>query len=276
MVKNLKSISHGIQRTRLKPSEILNPEDIKKLINVATIERDRCVVAVLFESGMRRGELLSLTNHMVKMDEERQLVTFEIPDEEGCKTGSRTIPCAEIYGYVQDWLKCNKSDMFMPISENGLKRILISLFDKAGIKKPYNPHHFRHSAITQTVNIGMQQNAICMRFWGSPSSDMIDTYVHLSESMQSDAYLKAKGMTGENTKVINPLACRCIECGRLIQSGDLCKTCKNSKDLSKENTALKTQVESTQKQIETMQKDMEKIQKFIDMGGLNLLKDNKG
>jgi len=72
------------------------------------------------------------------MDESHKLVTFEIPDGEGCKTGSRTIPCAEIYGYVQDWMKCNKSDMFMPISENGLKRILIALFDKAGIKKPYN------------------------------------------------------------------------------------------------------------------------------------------
>jgi len=70
-----------------------------------------------------------------------------------------------------------------------------------------------------------------MRFWGSASSDMLDTYIHLSESMQSDAYLKAKGMSGENTKVINPLACRCVECGKLIQSGNLCKTCKENADL---------------------------------------------
>lgn len=233
MVKSLKSISTGIKRTKLKPSEILNPEDIKKLINAANIERDRCIVAVLFESGMRRGELLSLTNNNVKMDELKQLVTFEIPDEEGCKTGSRTIPCAEIYGYVQDWLKCNKSDMFMPVSENGLKRILIALFDKAGIKKPSNVHHFRHSAITHTVHIGLQPNEICMRFWGSPTSDMLETYIHLSESFQSNAYLKAKGLAADsdNKIVINPIASRCINCGKLIQSGNLCIQCKENADL---------------------------------------------
>lgn len=239
---------------------------------MATIERDRCIVAVLFESGMRRGELLSLTNYMVKMDESTQHVTFEIPGGEGCRTGSLTIPCAEIYGYVQDWMKCNKSDMFMPVSENGLKRILIALFDKAGNKKPYNPHHFRHSAITHTVNIGMQQNAICMRFWGSPSSDMLDTYIHLSEAMQSDAYLRAKGMSGENTKVINPLACRCIECGKLIQSGDLCKTCK-------ENAYLKLKVIQQANRLEEIEKTMGHIVNSLSEGklpdGLFLDKDNK-
>jgi len=31
MVKNLKNISTGIQRTKLKPSEILNPDDLAKV-----------------------------------------------------------------------------------------------------------------------------------------------------------------------------------------------------------------------------------------------------
>jgi integrase/recombinase XerD len=263
LVKELKRLDRKIDGNKLKPSEILLPEDIKKLINVATLERDRCIVAVLFESGIRRGELLSLTNNMVTMDDVKQLVTFEIPDFEGCKTGSRFVTCSDIYGYVQDWQKCDTSDRFMPLSESGLKVILIRLFEKAKIKKPSNPHQFRHSAITYAVNIGMQQNAICMRFWGTPSSDMLDTYIHLSESMQSESYLKAKGMNGDATKVINPLACRCVECGRLIQLGNLCKQCKENADLKlkvsqQENRLLEQSKSLTEMKIitESMSKAM--------------------
>lgn len=244
LLKKLQKINTGIKRKYINPQDILLPEDVKRLINVATLERDRCIVATLFESGMRRGELLALTNNMVLMEESKQEVTFNIPEVEGCKTGGRTVVCLEIYGYVQDWMKCNKSEMFMPISENGLKRILISLFDKSGLNKPYNPHWFRHSAITHAVNIGMQHSAISMRFWGSVNSDMLEVYIHLSEQMQANAYRNAKGMNGNETKVINPLSCRCVNCGRLIQTGSLCKTCEDSKKLSKENIELKADIET--------------------------------
>ncbi|VVB89160.1 Tyrosine recombinase XerC [uncultured archaeon] len=185
LIKKLQNNTTGVKRNHINPSDILLPEDIRKLINVATIERDRCIVATLFESGMRRGELLSLTNNMVILNEQTQEVTFTIPDVEGCKTGGRTVVCLEICGYVQDWMKCNKSDRFMPVSENGLKRILINLFEKAGIKKPCNPHMFRHSSITNSVNIGMQQNAISMRFWGNINSDMLAHISHTPLSINT-------------------------------------------------------------------------------------------
>lgn len=231
MVKKLKKINTGVEKSYINPSDILFPEDIKKLINVATLERDRCILSVLFESGMRSGELLALTNNMVVMDEKTQEVIFNIPNDEGCKTGGRTIVCLEIYGYVQDWQKCNTSYKFMPISKAGLKKILINLFDKAGIKKPNNPHNFRHSAITHTVNLGMQQSSISMRFWGIVNSNMLSTYIHLNEQMQATSYRNAKGMNGNDTKVINPLASKCVNCGRLIQKGNMCITCKENAEL---------------------------------------------
>lgn len=213
-----------------KPYEILTPEEIKRLINVSTLERDKCIIAVLFESGMRIGELQALTNQMVQMNEKDQEVIFNIPTQVGCKTGSRSVICLEIYGYVQDWQKCNTSDMFMPLSKSGMRDKIVSIFKRAGINKPANFHNFRHSSITNAVNIGMQQNAICMRFWGSPNSMMLSTYIHLNEQMTSQGYRNAKGM-GDESKVINPLACRCVSCGKLIQSGNLCIQCKENADL---------------------------------------------
>lgn len=255
LVKKLKNINNGIERSHIDPSDILLPEDIKKLINVSTLERDRCIISVFFESGMRIGEFLSLTNNMVIMDEKNQEVTFNIPNIEGCKTGGRTVLCIEIFGYVTDWMKCNTSDMFMPVSKAGIKGILKRLFKKASIKKPGNPHAFRHSSITNAVNLGMNESSISMRFWGIVNSNMMSTYIHLSQQMQATSYRNAKGM-GEEAKIINPLSSRCIECGKLIQSGNTCKQCS-------ENTALKLKVIQQENKIEDMKKDIEYITKLI-------------
>lgn len=246
MVKKLKGIKINNHRAHISPQDLLLPEDVKKLINVATLERDRCLVASFFESGMRKGEMILIPNSKVIMDEQKQEVIFEIPDVEGCKTGGRTVMCTEIYGYVQDWMKCNDSKMFMPMSPSGVGRIIERLYEKANLKKPCNVHMFRHSAITHWVNIGMQPNAISMRAWGIPNSNMLTTYISLSEQMQATAYKNAKGLNGDGTKIINPLASRCVECGKLIQSGNLCKQCEQIKELKgklKEMDDLKARFE---------------------------------
>jgi len=247
MIRRLKELKVKSPVTNINPLDILLPEDIKKLINVATLERDRCIVSVLFESGMRIGELLALTNSMIQMDEQKQEVNFNIPNQEGCKSGSRTVVCIEVYGYVQDWMKCNTSDRFISMSQSGLSRAVGRLFVKAVIKKPHNIHMFRHSAITHAVNIGMQQNAISVRFWGHVNSNMLVTYINLSEQMQADAYKKAKGMNGDDIKVINPLASKCVECGRLIQTGVLCKQCGEIQKLTE--TSKQAKIEKDRMQV---------------------------
>lgn len=247
LARKLKRIKTHRVKKAISPSEILLPEEIKKIINVATIERDRCIVAVLYESGMRGGELLALTNDMIEMDDIKQEVRFNIPNVEGCKTGARSVICLEIYGYVQDWLKCNIDKKFMPLSFNGVRKAIVRLFKKAGITKPCNVHHFRHSAITHAAGLNMSETQLCYRFWGIPHSAMLSVYIHLNEQLKSSGYRDAKGMGEGNGKtVINPLATRCVECGRLIQNGSLCKLCQDSKKLSEENAELKAKDRETQ------------------------------
>ena len=49
-------------RNRKLPEEILTEDDIKKMIDAAHDARDRAIVAVLYESGCRAGEFLSMKN----------------------------------------------------------------------------------------------------------------------------------------------------------------------------------------------------------------------
>ena len=246
MHRQLKNLIGDKPKAHINPTDLLLPEDVKMLINVATLERDRCIVSVLFESGMRIGELLTLTNSMIQMDEQKQEVNFNIPNQEGCKSGARTVVCVEVFGYVQDWMKCNTSERFIPMSKSGVSKAVRKLFEKARIRKPCNLHMFRHSAITYTVNIGMQPNAISMRFWGQVNSNMLATYINLSEQMQGESYKKAKGMNGDEVKVINPLASRCVECGQLIQTGKLCKQCGEIQKLTEASKQAKIEKDRMQ------------------------------
>lgn len=265
LARKLRRLKVDRRKKDINPQDILLSEDIKRLINVATLERDRCIVAVLFESGMRLGELLALKNSMVMMDEGKQEVVFNIPNMPGCKTGARSVVCLEVYGYVQDWLKCNPSDQFIPMHAGGLRHVMERLFGLAGITKPHNIHFFRHSSITNAAGLNMSETQLSYRFWGIPHSNMVSVYIHLNEMLQASGYRDAKGLGNGNGKtVINPLATRCINCGRLIQTGSLCKPCSDAKKLSEENSALKARLD----EMEHERKDQND---FI----LQVLKNNK-
>lgn len=258
--KPIKALKGLIVGKSLDPQNLLTPDDIKHLINVAGVEQDKAIVSILWESGMRVGEMLSLTNRMIQMKEREQEVTFHIPDLEGCKTGKRTVLCVEIYNYVEGWMKCQLDKSpdanFIQLEYRGILRRLEKLFQRAQIHKPCNPHIFRHSAITHAVNLGMQQNAISARFWGHVDSNMLKVYISLSDQMQADAYKNAKGMREAEVKIVNPLACRCIVCGRLVQAGNKCPSCSDIEALRelvelqfKRNDELKTEMGEMKKRI---------------------------
>jgi site-specific recombinase XerD len=266
LIRKFKDVTAERQKNDINPTELLTYEDVKRLINVSTMERDRCIIAVLYESGMRIGELMALRVGMVELNEQRQDVSFHIPNlkGKGTKTGSRTVVCLEVFGYVQDWLKCHPNPIptqrFINISQSGVDKQMRRLVKRAGINKPANLHNFRHSAITNACILKMQPYDISMRFWGIPNSNMFSVYIHLSQQVQADAYRDAKGMGGGNgNTVINPLASRCVNCGRLIQAGSLCKPCADTKKLEEENNELKAQMQQQALDLDTLRRQMELI-----------------
>ncbi len=264
-LKLIKKLKGQIPQKSIRPQDLLTPSEVKRLINVCTMEQDRCIIASLFESGMRVGELMALTVSMVTLDEEKQEVTFNIPDIEGCKSGDRTVVCVEIYPYVVDWLKCHPNpapnEQFIQLMYFGIADRIKKVFERAGIKKPHNPHMFRHSAITQACILGLQESVIKMRFWGNLDTTMLSTYISLSTQMQGDLYKKAKGMNGDETKVINPLVSRCQKCGKHIQAGDLCEQCKEMEQLNERNQKLTMELEKQDALIQFM---MERIEEFAN------------
>jgi hypothetical protein len=215
---------------------------------------------------MRIGEFIALKISDVEIKDMgfgQQEVVFHIPNQEGCKTGSRTIPCLEVSGYVQDWLKCHPfhqpNSQFIQLKGFGIRSRIKKLAERALIKKPINPHNLRHSAITRSAMLGMSDIDISMRYWGCAHSDMINTYIHLSKQMNSDSYKRTMGMSADTTKIINPLASRCVDCGKLIPLGNLCKQCEENKLLKSEMEKMKQSNKENEGKIEFLTNAVSKI-----------------
>lgn len=259
--KLVKLLKGQITGKKITPQDILTYEEVKRLINVATTEQDRVIISCLAESGLRIGEFVALKISNVEIKDND--ITFYVPNIEGCKTGSRTVPCIELSGYVQDWLKCHPSprpeSQFIQLKEFAIRNHLKKLAERAQIKKSVNPHSFRHFAITRSAMIGMTDVDMSYRYWGSAHSEMLDVYIHLSKEMNSDSYKRTMGMLEDTNKVINPLASRCVECGKLIPSGNLCKQCEENKSLKTEMEKMKQSNKENEGKIEFLTNAVSKI-----------------
>lgn len=236
IAKKLSSKIEAIKK--LDPQDILIESDITKMVNVCTLERDRCVIMVMWESGMRAGELLNLDKSMIEINHSNKEVIFHIPDKPGSKTGARSVLCKKVYFYVIDWMKCNPTDKFIDLKLKRLNLRLKTIAMTAGIKKPVNPHSFRHGAITHAVNQKMNEIDIKMRFWGNINSAMLEVYVHLSKQMMQDSYRAF--IDGDSKTAEDPEGKVCIVCGRPVIHDDLCQQCQDYKDLKARMEALES------------------------------------
>ena len=82
------------------PDEMLNSDDLEKLIDAAPTARDRALIACLYESGARKSELLSTTITDAKFDRYGCLLWLR-------ESKTKTRPARLIYAssYLYQWLQ---------------------------------------------------------------------------------------------------------------------------------------------------------------------------
>lgn len=80
-----------------------------------------------------------------------------------------------------------------------INKMLRNAAKKAGIKKPVNPHHFRHSRATYTAQF-LTEAQMKEYFGWVQNSSMAVRYVHLSGKQVDNAILKMYGLKKEETQ----------------------------------------------------------------------------
>jgi len=185
-------------RIRNNSPEILTIEEIERIVNNADNIRDKALVAVLYESGCRIGELLTLRIKNIQFDEYGAILIVN------GKTGWRRVRIVQSTRFLKRWINthlegsnpssplwinCNN----MPLTHQIVRKILRRLKKKAGIKKRIYPHLFRHSRATHLSSF-LTEAQMNVFFGWKQGSPMASTYVHLSGRDIDKAILKIHGI----------------------------------------------------------------------------------
>jgi ribosomal protein L40E len=190
------------------------------LINSADKKRDKALIAVLYESGCRIGELLSLRMKHISFDKYGAHLLVD------GKTGMRRVMIIASVPYLQNWIdehpqKDNPDaplwileEKVKELNHKDVQRILRKIKEKSGIKKKTNAHNFRHSRATYLANY--LTDAVMKEMFGwVQSSKMASIYIHMSGRNVDNALLKLYGIqSGEEEKDKSKfLSKKCERCG---------------------------------------------------------------
>ena len=196
------------------PEDLLDEEEVKKLIENCKNQRDKTIIALLWDTGMRVGELLNLRIRDISMSDS---VSHAIVRG---KTGERKVPLIFSVPYLANYLNdfrknCAQDDPLFttfehntcsntPIDYIHIRKMLSDLKERTKLEKRLYPHLFRHSRATYYANFLTEQQA--KRYFGwSGGSQMIARYVHLASKDIDNAIFKANGMTiNENGESLQP------------------------------------------------------------------------
>jgi len=205
------------------PEDLITEDEVMQLVEAAEHPRDRAIVLVLYESGCRIGELLSLKMQNVKFDQYGAVLRVT------GKTGDRRVRVISSAPALASWIdiyskaKDPKAPLWPPRSANkkmhndilcmdhrSVYEMLRKLAKKAGLRKHINPHLFRHSRAT--VLAGKLTEAQMKEYFGwVQGSEMASTYVHLSGRDVDNALLKLQGMTHEESEKEEKIKIQCCQ-----------------------------------------------------------------
>ena len=177
--------------------DLITEEEIKQAIHSAKHPRDKAFISILYESGARIGEIGSLQIKNVSFDK------YGIMIDVMGKTGHRAIRLISSTPHVMTWINShpNKDDRESPLWINigntnfgkimqyqAMAKILRNNFTRAGIKKKFNPHFFRHSRASFLAD-HLTEFQMNQYFGWIQGSDMPSTYVHMNGRKIEDSLL---------------------------------------------------------------------------------------
>ena len=209
-------------QSKLLPEDILTEDEILRMLKSAKSVRDRAIIALLFDAGVRAGELLGMKRKDVDLSGEMGHITVN------GKTGMRRVPIKFSTKYLGQYLDLindykpgdplwqaggvhvNKG---VPLDRGGLSMILKRAANGANIGKRMYPHLFRHSRASNYANKLTEQQLKAFFGW-TGDSKMTATYVHLSGRDIDNAVMLANGMTPKEEFEKPKLTVRaCERCG---------------------------------------------------------------
>jgi len=183
--------------------KLISVEDASRLVNSILDSRDKCILVLLFKTGMRVGELISLDVTDVDLDKGEVILKLKK------KRSNRVLYLDnEAMAVLQRWLAARKNrrgaeDQALFISKTGTRITIKSIeiliekhAEHVGLHNPqasrlderFTPHCCRHWFVTHMLRAGMSRDFV-KELRGDTRGEAIDIYNHIDKKELKESYL---------------------------------------------------------------------------------------
>lgn len=227
--KDLKKI--GIPQANehtITADDLLTEEDRDAMIKVCQNSRDRAIISLMFEAGLRPVEI----GRLIYKDLEFTDVSMNVTTAE--KTGrKRKIPAPLSKQYVKAWMNdcpydpvpdavvfCSLTPQvsdagvrqWLPLKDDAVRRQIKTIAGIAGIKNFKKLYQFRHTAISSWINSGIPER-MAMEMSHGGDTKMLKIYYHVTHDEVERRVLALNGIETSEPVKKAPKDLMCRRCG---------------------------------------------------------------
>ena len=188
--------------TRSKPlREVLSREELDRLEQVAASERDKLIIRIFGDCGMRLEELMNLSPadivrsgrqaHLRVLGKRNRVRDVPIPPQLLRRLERHIAGRPEDRSADRIFLALRRSPRgeYEPLTVSGVYQVVTDSAARAGIRKHVHPHLLRHSWMTEMLRNGM--NPIQLSIIAGTSIQVIsDHYTHLNKDDAFDSMIR--------------------------------------------------------------------------------------
>ncbi|MCZ7372040.1 MAG: tyrosine-type recombinase/integrase [Candidatus Methanoperedens sp.] len=235
----------------LRPDDILDTDDINKLIESTDSIYFKAWISFAFESGARFNEIKQLRYKDFKETTEGLVVTIPTSKSDALRPAILLPGSSNYIRNLKAHSMMNESDPVFPMSRQNVAWHLVETRDKAGIQKPITPHKMRHAQATDMTKRNYTDAIIKAKLGWKKDSRMPARYIHLSNNAVIEATLRNGGKMPDSIPITE------------IKQGDkitLVDAAMQFSKLSEENEEIKKDNQDLKEKIKLMMELMDKQQ----------------
>ncbi|MGJ8716591.1 MAG: site-specific tyrosine recombinase/integron integrase [Maribacter stanieri] len=168
-------------RKEKKLPKVLSKEDVLSIIANTNNLKHKCIVSLLYSSGIRRNESVNLK--ISDIDSKRMLIRIEAA--KGNKD-RYTLLSHSLLKDLREYYQQYKPEKYIveglygnQYSGQSIGKVVLNAAIKAGIKIPVTPHMLRHSFATHLLEAGVDLRQIQVLL-GHSSSKTTEIYTHVA------------------------------------------------------------------------------------------------
>jgi len=183
--------------------KLIGVEDASRLVNSILDSRDKCLLVLLFKTGMRVGELTSLDVDDVDLDKGEVTLKLKM------KRSNRVLFLDdEAIAVLQRWLVARRnrkgteskalflSKVGTRIIKRSIEEVIEKHAERLGLHNPkadrleerFTPHCCRHWFVTHLLRAGMSRDFV-KELRGDTRGEAIDIYNHIDKKELRESYL---------------------------------------------------------------------------------------